>query len=87
MFGSIGLALGAVSTISSLLESAAAEIGKAAGNTPLQAAGQTFSASTAATAAPASTNPASQEPGAVFPKFDQRMQAALLAFQEMHRGA
>jgi hypothetical protein len=57
------------------------------GNTPLQAANQTFSPSTAVTAAPASTDPASQEPGVVFPKFDRRTQATLLAYQEMHRGA
>ena len=88
-FGSIGLALGAVSTISSLLESAAAEIGKTAGKTPATV-GQSFdsTATTAAsTSSAAQTYGASQAAGVVLPKFDQRTQATLLAYQEMHRGA
>ncbi len=87
--GSIGLAMGAISTVSSLLESAAAGISQAAGNTQA-ASGKTFDAA-AAPAAPTqssvSTYGAPKEAGVVAPKFDQRTQAMLLAFQEMHRGA
>ena len=86
MFGSIGLALGAVSTIASLLENAAAALDKAASKTPLPAADQSFSPSTTSVTQ-STTNAKPQDPGVVFPKFDQRTQAALLAYQEMHRGA
>jgi hypothetical protein len=84
MFGSIGLALGAVSTISSLLESATANISKAAAGNQLPATDQTFSPSPLA-AAHSSAVP--KNPGVVIPKFDERTQAALLALQEQHRGA
>jgi hypothetical protein len=84
--GSINLALGAISTVSSLLESAAAGLSQAAGSTQV-AASQTFD--TAAATPPqsaVSTYGASNEGSTVVPKFDQRTQAMLLAFQEMHRG-
>jgi hypothetical protein len=84
MFGSIGLALGAVSTISSLIEAATAGISKAAAGNQPPAIDQTFSASTTAAA---QSYGAPKDPGVVFPKFDERTQAALLALQEQHRGA
>lgn len=84
MFGSIGLALGAVSTISSLIEAAAAGISQAASANQQPAVNQTFSPSTTAAA---QSYAAPQDSSVVFPKFDQRTQAALLAYQEMHRGA
>ena len=84
-FGSVGLALTAVSTISSLLEAAADGISKAAAANQQPAINQAFSPSTTA-AAQSNTSAAPLEPGVVFPKFDQRTQATLLAYQEMHRG-
>jgi len=84
MFGSIGLALGAVSTISSLLEAAAAGISQAAAAKQPPALDQTFSP---ATPAAAQFYAAPKDPGVMFPKFDQRTQAVLLALQEQHRGA
>jgi hypothetical protein len=88
MFGSIGIgvALTALSTVSSLIESAATEIGKAAGNAPLSGAGQSFSPSPPSSAAPPAAGAAPFDPGIVVPKFDERTQAALLALQEAHRG-
>ena len=84
MFGSIGIALGAVSTLSSLLDSATASIGKAApGNQP-SATAQTFSPIPPAAAPPSA---APNDPGVCVPKFDTRTQAALLALQEQHSGA
>jgi hypothetical protein len=84
MFGSIGLALSAVSTISSLIEAAAAGINQAAAANQPPALEQTFSP---ATTTAAQSYAAPKDPGVVFPKFDQRTQAALLALQEQHRGA
>ena len=88
MFGSIGLALTAVSTISSLLEAAADGISKAAAANQPPATNQIFSPATGITTAAAQSNTSAVplEPGVVFPKFDQRTQATLLAYQEMHRG-
>jgi len=85
MFGTVGLALGAISTVSSLLEAAATGIEQAAGNAPVQASGggQVFRAPAAQSIAHARPS----EPGVVLPKFDERTQAALLALQEQHRGA
>jgi len=85
MFGTIGLALGAVSTVAQLLETAAAGIEQAAGNAPAQASGggQAFRAPAAQSLAQVRPT----EPGVVLPKFDERTQAALLALQEQHRGA
>jgi hypothetical protein len=83
MFGSIGLALGAVSTISSLLEAAADGISQAASANQPPAVSQTFSP---ATTAAAQSYAAPKDSGVVIPKFDERTQATLLAFQEMHRG-
>jgi hypothetical protein len=87
-FGSIGLALSAVSTVSSLIEAAADGISQAAGKTQATT-GQSFdSATTAASiSSAAQTYGAPKEPGVVLPKFDERTQATLLAYQEMHRGA
>jgi hypothetical protein len=86
--GSVGLALGAISTLSSLLETAAAGINKAVSLPTGAATGQTFDPATATSAgdAGASTYGTPKDAGVVFPKFDQRTQAALLAYQEMHRG-
>ena len=89
MFGSISLALGAVSTISSLIEAAADGINQAAGKTQATI-GQSFDPATTAAApisSAAQTFSVPKEPGVVLPKFDQRTQATLLAYQEMHRGA
>jgi hypothetical protein len=88
MLSSIGLALSAVSTISSLIESAAAGINQAAGATQTPALDQPFSPATAAAPvnSAAQTYGAPKDPGVVLPKFDERTQATLLAYQEMHRG-
>jgi hypothetical protein len=90
MFGSIGLALGAVSTLSSLLETAAAGITKAgAGTQPTgaqSASAQTFNPAAATTASAVQSYGAPRDTGVVLPKFDQHTQATLLAYQEMHRG-
>jgi hypothetical protein len=86
MFGSIGLALTAVSTISSLLEAAADGISKAAAAKQQPATNQTFSTATNIATAAAQSYGGPNYPGVVFPKFDQRTQATLLAYQEMHRG-
>jgi hypothetical protein len=89
MFGSVGLALTAVSTISSLIEAAADGISQAVSKTPATT-GQSFASTTAtaaSTSSAAQTYGASQAPGVVLPKFDHRTQATLLAYQEMHRGA
>jgi hypothetical protein len=88
MFGSIGLALGAVSTLSSLIEAAASGISKAAANTPASISPTFNSATTAAgtTNSAAQTYGAPKGSGVVLPKFDQHTQATLLAYQEMHRG-
>jgi hypothetical protein len=89
MFGPIGIgvALSALSTVTSLIESAASEIGKAAGNASAQATGESF---TSSTGSPAASSLADAVPGMdggpVLPKFNDRMQAMLLAYQEMHRG-
>jgi hypothetical protein len=85
MFGSISLALGALSTVSSLVQSVASEIDKATSNA--QSPAQTFSPSAAQTTPSDPLTAAPKDPGVVFPKFDQRMQAALLALQAQHRGA
>jgi len=91
MFGSISLALGAVSTISSLIEAAADGLNQAAGKTQATISQSFDPATTAVAAAPissaAQTFSVPKEPGVVLPKFDQRTQATLLAYQEMHRGA
>jgi hypothetical protein len=85
MFGSISLALGAVSTVSSLIEAAAAGISNATTNTPA-ANPATFNAA-ATTTAPVHSYSAQKVPGVMIPKFDHHTQATLLAYQEMHRGA
>lgn len=88
MIGSIGLALGAVSTISSLLESATASISKAAAGNQPPATDKTFSPSPSPSPLAAAHSIATpKDPGVVIPKFDERTQAALLALQEQHRGA
>ena len=90
MIGSIGLALGAVSTISSLLESATASISKAAAGNQPPATDKTFSPSPSPSPSPlaaAHSIATPKDPGVVIPKFDERTQAALLALQEQHRGA
>ncbi len=81
MFGSIGLALGALSTVSSLIDSAVSSIGEAAKGAPAA----TFSAG-AAPAAKASLADAHLNPGPPIPKFDKRTHAHLLALQEQYRG-
>jgi hypothetical protein len=78
MFGSIGLALGALSTVSSLIDSVVAGAGQA-GGTPAQ----TFSAGPAP-AAKASLASAPLNPGPPIPKFDKHTHAHLLALQEQH---
>ncbi len=89
MFGPIGIsvALSALSTVTSLIESAAAEIGKAVENAPVSGAGQAFSPSSNPSAVSSLADAVPQmNGGPVVPKFDERMQAMLLAYQEMHRG-
>jgi hypothetical protein len=79
MFGTIGLALGALSTLSSIVESAASSISTAANPPPAQ----TFTAH-AASSAQSSINKAPLNPGVPIPKFDKHTHAALLALQEQH---
>jgi hypothetical protein len=79
MFGSIGLALGALSTVSSLVESAVSSIGEAAKGTPAP----TFSAGPAP-AAKASLASAQLNAGPPIPKFDKHAHAHLLALQEQY---
>jgi hypothetical protein len=85
--GSVGLALTAVSTISSLLEAAASSISQAAAAKQPAATDQTFNPTASIATAAAQSYAAPKDPGVVFPKFDERTQAALLALQEQHRGA
>jgi hypothetical protein len=79
MFGSIGLALGALSTVSSLIDSAVSSVGQAAKDAPTQ----TFSAGPAP-AAKASLAGAHLNPGPPIPKFDKHTHAHLLALQEQY---
>lgn len=83
MFGSIGVALGAASTIASLFETAASISKSHTANQP-PTIDQTFSQSTTA-AAQSGAMP--KDPGTFNPKFDYQTQSALLALQEQHRGA
>ena len=85
--GSIGLALGAVSTVSSLLEAVAANTSKAAGTDAT--AFQPTTKTEHVTIEPVAKSAAQSVPkgsGAVVPKFDERTMAALVALQEQHRG-
>ena len=86
--GSIGLALGAVSTVSSLIEAVAANTNKAAGANAT-AFQPTATRSEHVTIEPVAKSAAQSVPkgsGAVVPKFDERTMAALVALQEQHRG-
>jgi hypothetical protein len=79
MFGSIGLALGALSTVSSLIDSAVTSIGEATKGAPAP----TFSTGPAP-AAKANLATTQLNPGPPIPKFDKRTHAHLLALQERH---
>jgi hypothetical protein len=81
MIGAIGLAMSALSTVSSLVGEAAGSVGKAANGPPAQ----TFSARPGP-GPQRSLNEALPNPGAPIPKFDKRTHAHLLALQEQHRG-
>jgi hypothetical protein len=87
--GSIGLALGAVSTVTSLIE-AAANLNKPAA-TDAPAFQPTATGSEHVTIQPVARPPsqaqsAPSDSGVVVPKFDERTMAALVALQEQHRG-
>ncbi len=83
--GSIGLALGAVSTVTSLIEAAANLNKPAATNAPQFQPG--VSGDGHVTIQPAATAKSTPpDNGAVVPKFDERTMAALVALQEHHRG-
>jgi len=91
MFGSIGLALGALSTVTSLIEAATASMNKSTGVGAPAAFDQAVSKSDHVTIQPVDrTAPPAQAapfgPGVVVPKFDERTMAALVALQEQHRG-
>ena len=73
MFIPVGLALGALSTVSSLVESAASSLAKSGGNDPLTALAQAFTGEHPTAAQPAGTPAASQ--------FDNGTLAALIALQ------
>jgi len=79
MIGAVGLALGALSTVSSLVDQAAASVGKAVNPPP-----QPVSVSTAgpAAAVKASLPSVAINPGPPVPKFAKHTHAALLAAQE-----
>jgi hypothetical protein len=83
--GSIGLALGAVSTVTSLIEAVAGNANKPAAFQPEVTGSEhvTIQPATRPSGPPVSARPAS---GAVVPKFDERTMAALVALQEQHRG-
>jgi hypothetical protein len=76
-------ALGAISAVSSLLDSAASSIGKAMGGGPTA---PTFTASTPP-AVQAKAHAAIKSAGGSAPSFDKRTLAHLLAVQEQHRSA
>ncbi len=78
MFGSVSVALGVLSTVTSLLESAAGGVEKATAGAPVSAPPQ-FGPTTPAQA---TAKPLPPGPGVVLPKFDKHTQAALLALQE-----
>jgi hypothetical protein len=88
--GSVGLALGALSTVTSLIEAAAASANKPAGaNAPAFHAIQSSSEHVTIQPVANSTLPAKAappDPGVSAPKFDDRTMAALVAMQEQHRG-
>jgi len=78
MFGTIGLALGALSTVSSLIDQATAGINQAV-SPPAPA----FSVNaSAASAAQSKLGSAALNPGPPIPKFDQHTHAVLLSLQE-----
>ena len=79
MIAAVGLAMGALSTVSSLVDQAASSVSSAVNPPPAPA--QSF------TPSPASPKKASLpsmaiNPGPPIPKFDKRAHAALLAAQE-----
>lgn len=83
MIPAIGLAMGALSTVSSLVDQAASSVSSAVNPPPAPA--QSFSPSPAALAK-ASLPSMPLNPGPPIPKFDKRAHAALLAAQEhLHR--
>lgn len=73
MFIPVGLALGALSTVSSLVESAASSVAKAGGNDPLSSLAQAFSGEQSQTNPPTGTPPAGQ--------FDSGTLATLISLQ------
>lgn len=88
--GSVGLALGALSTMTSLIEAAAASAQRPAGADAASAFRAIESSSEHVRIEPAvNTLPAKAappDPGVSAPKFDERTMAALIALQEQHRG-
>jgi hypothetical protein len=74
--------MGALSTVSSLIDSAVSSISEAAKDAPAP----TFSAGAAPAAKTGLAN-AHLNPGPPIPKFDKHTHAHLLALQEQHRGA
>ena len=79
MIAAVGLAMGALSTVSSLVDQAASSVSSAVNPPPAPA--QSFTPSPA-TPAKASLPSVPLNPGPPIPKFDKRAHAALLAAQE-----
>jgi hypothetical protein len=79
MIGAIGLAMGALSTVSSLVDQAATSVGNAV-NTP-QAPAFTPPAAAAPSAKPALLPQAAINHGVPIPKFDRHAHAHLLTLQ------
>ena len=81
MIAAVGLAMGALSTVSSLVDQAASSVSSVVNPPPVQS----FTTSPAP-AAKASLPSVPFNPGPPIPKFDKRAHAALLAAQEhMHQ--
>ena len=82
MIAAVGLAMGALSTVSSLVDQAASSVSSAVNPPPAQA--QSFTPSPASPKQASLPSMPQFNPGTPIPKFDKRAHAALLAAQEHH---
>jgi hypothetical protein len=82
MIPAIGLAMGALSTVSSLVDQAASSVSSAVNPAPVPA--QTFVPSPASPKQASLPSMPTLNPGTPIPKFDKRAHSALLHAQEQH---
>jgi hypothetical protein len=82
MIGAVGVAMGALSTVSSLVDQAASSVSSAVNPPPAPA--QSFTPSPATPAKASLPSMALLNAGPLIPKFDKRAHSALLAAQEHH---